>query len=192
MALWSNTDANTSAPKNAVAAGLGVSANGYTLFDDTTDDAYVSGIALGVFGVTNDEQQVVNQSIHGAHAGWNLVKQGTGGREGRVQVETLVAMGSMTGDADSTTIKNTIITITRQPGNNSAASGANATFNVAATGTPNATLSYQWYSNAVAISGATANVYTANNVATQNNYYVIVSASGADSVQSTNGVLTIV
>ena len=192
MALWSNTDANTSAPKNAVAAGLGVSANGFTLFANTTTGAYVPGIALGVFGVTNDEQQVVQQSIHGAHAGWNLVKQGTGGRAGRVQVETLVAMGSMTGDDDSTTIKNTIITITRQPGNNSAASGANATFNVAATGTPNATLSYQWYANAVAISGATANVYTANNVATQNNYYVIVSASGADSVQSTNGVLTIV
>ena len=98
MALWSNTDANTSAPKNAVAAGLGVSANGYTLFDNTTTDAYVPGIALGVFGVSNDEQQVVNQSIHGAHAGWNLVKQGTGGRAGRVQVETLVAMGSMYGD----------------------------------------------------------------------------------------------
>lgn len=192
MALWSNTDANTSAPKNAVAAGLGVSANGLTLFDNDTTDAFVTGVKLGVFGVTNDEQQVTQQSIHGAHAGWNLVKQGTGGRAGRVQVETLVAMGSMTGDSDSTTIKNTIISITRQPGNNSAASGANATFNVAATGTPSATLSYQWYSNGAIITGATSNVYTATSVATQNNYYVIVSASGADSVQSSNGVLTIV
>ena len=42
---------------------------------------------------------------HGvAHAGWVLRTEGTGGRAGRVQYETLVAMGSMTGDAsdDST------------------------------------------------------------------------------------------
>jgi len=34
-----------------------------------------------------------------AHAGWVVRKEGTGGRAGRVQYETLVAMGSMTGDA---------------------------------------------------------------------------------------------
>ena len=32
------------------------------------------------------------------HAGWNIRTVGTGGRAGRVQYETLVAMGSMTGD----------------------------------------------------------------------------------------------
>ena len=38
-----------------------------------------------------------------AHTGWVLRTVGTGGRAGRVQVETLVAMGSMTGDgADDT------------------------------------------------------------------------------------------
>ncbi|CAB5221497.1 hypothetical protein UFOVP245_170 [uncultured Caudovirales phage] len=35
-----------------------------------------------------------------AHAGWNVRKVGTGGRAGRVQYETLVAMGSMTGDGE--------------------------------------------------------------------------------------------
>ncbi len=41
-----------------------------------------------------------------AHAGWNLRREGTGGRSGRVHYETLVAMGSMTGDAsDDTVIK---------------------------------------------------------------------------------------
>ena len=39
-----------------------------------------------------------------AHAGWNIRKVGTGGRAGRVQYETLVAMGSMTGDASDDTI----------------------------------------------------------------------------------------
>lgn len=191
MALWSNTDANTSAPKNAVASGVGVSANGFTLFGNTTTSAYVTGEAIGVFGVTADEQIVANQP-HGAHAGWNLRTAGTGGRAGRVHYETLIAMGSMSGDADANTILNTIITIGTQPANNSAASGANATFNVSATATPTQTLSYQWYSNAAAITGATSASYIATNVATQNNYYVIVSANGANSVQSANAVLTIV
>lgn len=36
------------------------------------------------------------------HAGWVVRKEGSGGRAGRVQYETLVAMGSMTGDAEDT------------------------------------------------------------------------------------------
>jgi len=55
MSLWSNTDANTSAPKYAVAGGLGVSANGFVTYGNTTTDAFVTGIALGTFGVSADE-----------------------------------------------------------------------------------------------------------------------------------------
>jgi hypothetical protein len=55
MALWSNTDANTSAPKYAVAGGLGVSANGEVLYGNTTPDAFVTGIELGVFGISPNE-----------------------------------------------------------------------------------------------------------------------------------------
>jgi len=39
-----------------------------------------------------------------AHAGWVLRTVGTGGRAGRVQTETLVAMGSMTSDASDDTV----------------------------------------------------------------------------------------
>jgi hypothetical protein len=39
-----------------------------------------------------------------AHAGWVRRTVGTGGRAGRVQYETLVAMGSMTGDASDDTV----------------------------------------------------------------------------------------
>jgi hypothetical protein len=39
-----------------------------------------------------------------AHAGWNVRTVGTGGRAGRVQYETLVAMGSITGDATDDSI----------------------------------------------------------------------------------------
>ena len=34
-------------------------------------------------------------------AGWNLRKEGSGGRAGRVQYECLVAMGSISGGTDS-------------------------------------------------------------------------------------------
>lgn len=39
----------------------------------------------------------------GAHAGWNIRTEGSGGRAGRVQYETIVAMGSMTGDGEDDT-----------------------------------------------------------------------------------------
>jgi 20S proteasome alpha/beta subunit len=39
-----------------------------------------------------------------AHAGWNVRTVGSGGRAGRVQYETLVAMGSITGDGSDDTI----------------------------------------------------------------------------------------
>jgi len=107
MALWSNTDANTSAPKFAVAAGLGVSANGQTLYANTTTSAFVTGAKVGVFGVDVVEQNLVtNAQEHGAHSGWNLVTQGTGGRSGRFQTETLVAMGSMLTTSDGSASAN--------------------------------------------------------------------------------------
>lgn len=56
MSLWSNTDTATSAPKFNVAGGLGVSANGQTLYGNTTADAYVSGVEIGVFGMSVEEK----------------------------------------------------------------------------------------------------------------------------------------
>ena len=55
MALWTNVDQAAGAPKNAVASGLGVSATGSTLYGNTTPDVFVSGIELGVFGVSPNE-----------------------------------------------------------------------------------------------------------------------------------------
>ena len=39
-----------------------------------------------------------------SHSGWNLRTEGTGGRAGRVQYETLVAMGSMSTDGSDDTV----------------------------------------------------------------------------------------
>jgi hypothetical protein len=109
MALWSNTDANTSAPKYAVAAGLGVSANGQVMYANTVTGAFVSNLKVGVFGVDVTEQGVT-ANPKGGHAGWNLVKTGTGGRANRTHVETLVAMGSMTNAVDGSASANDDVT----------------------------------------------------------------------------------
>ena len=94
MPLFSTTDANTGAPKWAVAGGLGVSANGYTLYANTTQSAYVPGAAVGVFGVDATEIGLdANKAQKPTHTGWVLVKQGSGSRSGRIQTEVLVAGG---------------------------------------------------------------------------------------------------
>jgi hypothetical protein len=99
MPLWSSTDANTSAPKYAVAGGLGVSANGFTLYANTTSGEFVDNLTVGVFGVDTTEIALEsNKANKPAHSGWILRTEGTGGRAGRIQTEVLVAMGSMTGD----------------------------------------------------------------------------------------------
>lgn len=67
-----------------IALTAGASETGHGLQGDT---------ATGYFNVTGSGRSV-------AHAGWVVRMEGTGGRAGRVQYETLVAMGSMTGDAE--------------------------------------------------------------------------------------------
>lgn len=79
MALWGNLDQADNAPKYPAASGLGVSANGSTLYGNTQSGAFHSDVALGVFGVSAAE--TLNTSGEGpkvGHAGWNLRKAGTG------------------------------------------------------------------------------------------------------------------
>ena len=103
MSLWSNTDANTSAPKFVGMAERVVHANGLVMYANTTPDVFVVGQNVGVFGVDTTEQAVSAATAnHPQHAGWVLVKAGSGRRAGRYQTETLVAMGSMTGDGSAT------------------------------------------------------------------------------------------
>lgn len=110
MALWGNLDAANNAPLFGDTGGLGMTANTQQLFGNTTiatEDTELgrSGMAIGVFGADVNEMSNVSVSsanTAGGHAGWILRKEGTGGRAGRVHVETLVAMGSIYGDADAT------------------------------------------------------------------------------------------
>jgi hypothetical protein len=75
-------------------------------------------------------------------------------------VKVTNAAGSQTSNAATLTVSAGAVapTITTQPQSQTVTVGATATFSVAATGT--APLSYQWYRNTVAISGATSASYT--------------------------------
>ncbi len=75
MALWTNVD----------------NAGGKPKYLSTAEKA-------NTYGVDTTEQAVA--SPRPTHVGWVLRTEGSGGRAGRVQQETLVAMGSMTGDAE--------------------------------------------------------------------------------------------
>lgn len=82
---------STSLYGSAINLTAGVSETGHSLTGQTaTAEAVISGAAN-----------------KGMHAGWVVRTVGSGGRAGRVQYETLVAMGSMTGDAEDTIFKDT-------------------------------------------------------------------------------------
>ena len=82
MALWSNTDANTSAPKY-VTNYLNVyqsSANVNLAYGNTTTGAFITGQAVGVFGVdTSEMANTASIANRPAHAGWVLRETGMGG-----------------------------------------------------------------------------------------------------------------
>lgn len=79
MSLWNSTDANTGAPKFAVCSGLGVAANGFELYGNTQVNAFVQGVALGVFAVSASEAaNSVKEGANTTHAGWLVRTEGTG------------------------------------------------------------------------------------------------------------------
>lgn len=174
MALWTNVDENAGKPKNL----------------SSTEKSATVGI------------DAVEAAANGLTAGWNLKTTGSGGRDGRVFHEVLVAMGSMTGDNDAVAPE---ITIGTQPANQSVTAPAPATFSVTATRTGTGSLTYQWQiqqegAGAWAdISGATSASYTTGATATGDGagatdgdkYRVIVSLVGAESVTSDAATLTV-
>ena len=134
MALWTNVDNEAGKPK----------------YLNSTEKS-------ATLGVTPDETSTQKAT----HAGWVLTSTGSGGRSGRVFNETLVAMGSMSGDND-TVNPDPVVTIGTQPTNQSVTSPASATFTVVATTDRDpVTLSYQWQVSAddvtyTNVSGATS------------------------------------
>ncbi len=199
MGSWGNTDdaANSVFYAPAQFNLTTNTVNQTLLFNNTTEDAIVNNMIIGQYGVSATEA-ANNKAI--THAGWVLKTEGTGGRAGRVQYETLVAMSTITGDSDSLPPVPTI-TISGQPSNTSVVEPATGTFSVTASATAG-TLSYQWQKAEAGnttfanISGATSSTYTtgATTVADDNGdvYRVVVSGTlGAAPVTSANATLTV-
>lgn len=200
MPLWKSTD---TAANSDIAALMQVNksittANQSLLYQNVTPGAFVAGKAVGQFGIDTKETSA-NKSI--THAGWVLRTEGTGLRAGRVTYETLVAMGSMTGDGEDVYTPDYRITIGTQPVSTNGA--GNVTLSVVATSTPTgATFTYVWQRNAGAgwltvanTAGAyfnnTSPTLTANAaVANANTFRVLVSATGANTVTSANATVT--
>ena len=71
---------------------------------DASGDSTTAGGAT-LTGETATAAAVLSGARTAGHAGWVRRVVGTGGRAGRVQEETLVAMGSITGDLEDTVMK---------------------------------------------------------------------------------------
>lgn len=133
MALWSNTD---SAANSTIFAAAQVhkapnTANQTALFGNTTQDAFISGVAVGQFGVSVEEMEAARAAgKKPAAAGWVLRTEGSGGRAGRVFSETLVAMKTISGDAEDVGFPDFVIVITEQPVDAEVSTGDSATFTV--------------------------------------------------------------
>jgi len=133
MAQWGNTDdaANSTIYAAAQVKLAPNTANRTALFGNTTADAFITGVTVGQFGVSEAEAIAGRASGDKVpHSGWVLETVGSGGRAGRVQREVLVAMNTITGDAEDTSFPDFIIVITEQPVDQEVATGDSATFTV--------------------------------------------------------------
>lgn len=80
MSLWTQSDASAGAPKHPGVAAVG-NASGSSLFGNTQIAAFNTDVknTVGIFGVDTTEQTVsASSNTHPQHAGWVLVKKGTG------------------------------------------------------------------------------------------------------------------
>ena len=88
MSLWGNLDAANNAPKHGDTAGYGgntpqVTSNAEVYFSNTQNGAFITGSAIGVFGVDAQEQINAEASANTLlgvpqHAGWVIRKTGMG------------------------------------------------------------------------------------------------------------------
>ena len=183
MSLWGKTDQAADKPK----------------FLSTAQKAVTFGVD------TAETAAEASQGTPVTHAGWVLRTEGSGGRAGRVFHETLVAMGSITGDLEDTKIQDLNIVIGTQPSNSSEDAGSAVTFTVAATTVPSGgTIGYQWAvstddgdtwtnlsNSGVYTTVTTATLNISDNTGLDGNQYrCALSATGATTVNTTAATLT--
>lgn len=212
MALYGKSDAasNVSVVVVANAKLAPNTANRTALFGNTTADAFISGEKLGVFGAGANEVQASRKGAGTkiAAPGWILRKEGTGGRAGRVQNETLAFVRMSSDASDDTTVPDYEIIINTQPANATGDISNNdivAFSVVAATAPAGGTLTYKWQkyngsafanlSNAGAYSNTTTAALSvlANTASNGEVYRVLITGTGgATDTYSSNATLTTV
>lgn len=203
MALWANTDdaANSTIFAAAQVHKTPNTANQTALFGNTTQDAFISGVAVGQFGVSVEEMEVARaKGEKPAAAGWVLRTEGSGGRAGRVFSETLVAMKTIGGDAEDVGFPDFVIVITEQPVDQEVATGDSATFTVDHALT-DYTVAIQWQvsedagANWSDISGETGFDLVVDSLADEyvdgNQFRAVLTSNDADTVTSNVATLTI-
>lgn len=207
MALYGKSDAasNVSVVVCSTVQATQNTANRDALYGNTTADAFITGVTTGIFGADAGEVQAARDGANTkiTTPGYVLRTVGSGGRAGRVTMETLAAVRLSTDASDDAVLPDYKLRITTQPSGDTAntTAGENATFTVVARSTPaGATLTYQWaYANGDTIQ-AGANVgnttqatLTVNSaIETANvDFKVVVGATGAANVTSANATLTI-
>ena len=117
-------------------------------------------------------------------------------------VFTVLLTASDSGRASRTVTKNLMLTIvagssptnppsiTTQPTSRTATNGGSATFTVVASGS--ATLRYQWWTNGVALTGATNSTLTLSSITTNHvGNYAVVITNNVGSITSSTAVLTV-
>jgi hypothetical protein len=99
--------------------------------------------------------------------------------------------GAMTSSPATLTVNAIKPAITTQPATQAVTSGQTAVFTVTATGT--GPLSYQWYENGVAISGASGSTYSTPSTTNGDNgaVFTVIVSNSAGSVTSTTAVLNV-
>lgn len=178
--------------------------------------ASVSETGHTLTGTTATGAVVISGGVpKGTTAGWVRRIVGTGGRAGRVQYESLVAMRNITGDAaDDSVLPDYAIVIGTQPTAASGNSAANesVTFTVASSTTPSGgTITFLWQyttdpgntetwattAAVTGLSGQTSNTLTVNTASFASGsgdgtlFRVVLSATGAPSVTSDSAELTV-
>lgn len=161
----------------------------------------VGGYASENIHGVDENEMAANKDTGAAHAGWNHVR--TIGS--RTVTETLVAMSKngITSDAEDAVFEDFLISIATQPVSDSSATGEAVTFSVVAAITGSGgTLTYQWQEDSgsgfanITEAGVYSDVTTATLAISDNTgldtyqYRVVVSATGADSVNSAAATLT--
>lgn len=205
MAQWGKNDnaANSVTWGPALVKAAPDSSNQTALYANNFSGQFISGQNTGVFGVSSAEQRAAREGglAKGAHAGWQIRKVGTGGRAGRVQYETLVAMKDILGDgSDDSLLPDYTIVISSQPSSSNMNVNSAISFTVVAATVPaGGSLVYTWeraqgngvflpVSTGGIFGGATSATLTVSNNATlnANTFRVIVQATGASNVVSAN------